>query len=67
MEELLIDKSVKLNFVDLKEQELSEINGGEPLTAGAVCIAAAVGLGAVVVGCLVGYGIYRTIRWLTEK
>ncbi|MCH7399033.1 hypothetical protein MM236_13595 [Belliella sp. DSM 107340] len=66
MEELLIDKPVKLNLVELSNTDMVDINGGEPLTFGAICIAAGVGLGCVIIGAAVGYGIYRGIRYLTE-
>lgn len=66
MEELLIDKPVKLNLVELSDTEMVDINGGEPLTFGAVCLVACIGLGAVIIGAAVGHGIYRGIRYLTE-
>ena len=54
-----------LNLTELNFEEKRDIDGGVPhaLAVAAVCGA---GLGVILVGCLVGYGIYRLVDWATR-
>lgn len=54
-----------LNIEELSIQESREIDGGvAPVIA--VAAAVGVGLGIIVVGAAVGYGIYCLVDWATE-
>lgn len=54
-----------LNLKEISVQEQVEINGGMP-HAVAVAAACGVGLGVVLVGCAVGYGVYKLVQWATS-
>ncbi len=57
------------NVQELQSDELLTIDGGEPITAGAVAVAVGVGVaavGVVLVGAAVGYGIYKLVDWATS-
>jgi hypothetical protein len=52
-----------LNLTEISFQESKEIEGG---VHPAVAVAAAVGVGVLLVGCAVGYGLYKLVDWATD-
>ena len=54
-----------LNLKEMSIQESKETEGGV-IHAVAFAAACGVGLGIIVVGCVVGYGIYRLVDWATK-
>jgi hypothetical protein len=54
-----------LNLKEMSIQESKETDGGV-IHAVAVAAACGVGLGIILVGCVVGYGIYRLVDWATS-
>jgi hypothetical protein len=55
-----------LNLEEISFQESKEIDGGV-YPAVAVAAACGVGLGVMLVGCAVGYGIYRLVDYVATR
>ena len=56
-----------LNLEEISFQESKEINGGAHPGLVAILAACGVGLGVMVVGCIVGYGLYCAFNWAVTK
>jgi lactobin A/cerein 7B family class IIb bacteriocin len=54
------------NLEEISLQESKEIDGGVVPAAVAVAAACGVGLGVIIVGAAVGYGIYCLVDWATS-
>jgi hypothetical protein len=55
----------KLNLKELSINEQKEIEGGHPVVVVAAVVCTAVSL--VVIGAVVGYGIYKLVDWATTS
>jgi hypothetical protein len=55
-----------LNLEEISFQESQETNGGAVPAAVAVAAACGVGLGVILVGAAVGYGVYCFVDWATR-
>ena len=56
-------ESMNLNEISLDESK--QINGGVPVALAVVAAGATV-CGVILVGCAVGYGIYKLVDWATS-
>jgi len=54
-----------LNLKEISLQEQVETEGGVH-PAVAVAAACGVGLGVILVGCVIGYGAYKLVQWATS-
>ena len=55
-----------LNLKEISFHESKKIDGGVVAPAIAVAAAVGVGLGVIIVGAAVGYGIYLLVDWATS-
>jgi hypothetical protein len=57
----------EFSVVELKNSELNNTNGGVPWALiGAYAAAGATGVGIIIVGAAVGYGVYKLVDWATS-